>query len=64
MRRIKSIRSQQNLISTTLGEAEWEGMVYCDEVVVGCFDDHDVAFYNFQSISSHIISFDFYNRFE
>ena len=62
MKKIKSIRTQQRLISTTLDETGWEAMVYCDEA--GCFDDHNVAFYSFQSISTHVISFDFYNRFE
>lgn len=62
MKKIKSIRTQQSLILTTLDETGWEGMVYCDEA--SCFDDHNVAFYSFQSTFIHVISFAFYNRFE
>ena len=46
----------------TLGKAGWEGMVCC--IRAGRFDDHGVALYTFPKMSSHITSFDFYNRFE
>lgn len=52
-------RSIQSSISTTLGEAGWEGMVYCAQA--DCFNDHSVALYVCPSISADIISLDFYD---